>query len=157
MIAGDEKKGGTITNSWGVAPGYVEYRLWRKRPTNVLQSNSLQRAFLSTPELGFLHSLLSTLYSLEPPAPPPAKALGAKGGKEEVGREKLEVRSWRGDGHSGWPKAIVNIARGIAPGKRSPIPGVLPQAMLNIAFGEKDQQTFYNQTASRALSSPPPN
>jgi len=84
MIAGDEKKGGTITNSWGVAPGYDEYRLWRKRPTNVLQSNSLQRAFLSNPELGFLHSLLSTLYSLEPPAPPPAKALGAKGGLEEV-------------------------------------------------------------------------
>jgi hypothetical protein len=38
----------------------------------------------SNPELGFLHSLLSTLYSLEPPAPPPAKALGAKGGLEEV-------------------------------------------------------------------------
>jgi len=106
-----------------------------------------------------------------PSPPPPVKALGAKGGKEEVGREKLEGRSWkgevgrekfegrswRGDGHSGWPKAIVNIARGIAPGKRSPIPGVLPQATMNIAVGEKDQQTFYNQTASRALSSPPPN
>jgi hypothetical protein len=80
MIAVDERKGGTITNSWGVAPGYVEYHLWRKRPTNVLQSNSLQRDFLSNPELGFLHSLLSTLYSLEPPAPPPVKAQGSEGG-----------------------------------------------------------------------------
>jgi len=72
---------------------------------------------------------------------------------------KLEVGSWKGerDEHPAWPTAIITIARGIAPGKRSPIPGALPLATMNIAFGEKDQQTFYNQTASSALSSPPPN
>jgi hypothetical protein len=55
------------------------------------------------------------------------------------------------NGHSDWPTAIITIARGIAPGKRTPIPGALPQAKMNIAFGERRLTTlfYYQATLQR--------
>jgi hypothetical protein len=42
-----DKKGiVTITNSWGVAPGYDEYRLWRKNTKN---SCSMKLYFIGMP------------------------------------------------------------------------------------------------------------
>jgi hypothetical protein len=69
--------------------------------------------------------------------------------KWEVGSEKMEPEE-----HSDWPTAIVTIARGIAPGQRTPIPGALPQAMMNIAFGEKRPRTVLQSNSLRRALPP---
>jgi hypothetical protein len=65
-----------------------------------------------------------------------------------------KIRLPASNGHSDWPTAIIIIAPGkirlanghnhysIAPGKRTPIPGALPQAKMNIAFGERRLPTL---------------